>query len=98
MRSEGFLFLSGGLGRDRVRSGFGNAFVHACETVPICLMRCALRIGLYWGCLVGVRGRFAEGIGGGRVVSNALCRWDWWGGRRVGNAVLSHSLSERSLA
>ena len=25
--------------------------------------------------------------GGGRVVSDALCRWDWPGGRRMGGAV-----------
>ena len=44
-------------------------------TFAICPMRCALRIGLYRGCLVAVSG--------GCVVSDALCRGDWWWACRV---------------
>ena len=50
-------------------------------------MRCALRIGLDQGCLVAVSPRCAMEIGGGRVVSDALCRGDWWWACRVGGAV-----------
>ena len=44
-------------------------------------MRCALRIGVDRGRLGGDLCRCAVGIGGGRVVSDALCRCDW--GERV---------------
>ena len=53
----------------------------------MCPMRCALRIGLYQGCLVAVSPRCAVGIGGGRVVSDALCREDWWWACRACGAV-----------
>ena len=39
-------------------------------------MRCALRIGLDGGRLGGDLCRCAVGIGDGRVISDALCRWD----------------------
>ena len=31
--------------------------------------------------------RCAVGIAGGRVASDAVCRWDWQGERGVGSAV-----------
>ena len=62
---------------------FGNAFAHVRgvrarpRTFAICPMRCALRIGLDGGRLGGALCRCAVGIGGGCVVSDAQCRWDW---------------------
>ena len=55
-------------------------------------MRCALKIGLYRDCLVAR----VVGIGRRLVVPDALCRWDWRGGRRVGDAVPLgvHSVAE----
>ena len=84
MRSEGFLFLTGG-------SGGGTVFVSILgmrprafasdrarsRTFAVCPMRCALRIGLDGGRLGGALCRSAVGIGGGLVMSDALCRWDW---------------------
>ena len=91
MRSEGFLFLIGGVwGRDRVRFDFGDGIAHArarSRATAMCPMRCALRIGLYWGCLVAVSPRCTVVIGGGRVVSDALCRGDWWWACRISGAV-----------
>ena len=77
MRSEGFLFLSGG-------SGGGTVFVPISGLWPsttahdrarllpfvLCPMRCALRIGLEGGRLGG-----------------AFCRCDCWGEPGLGGAV-----------
>ena len=52
-------------------------------------MRCALSIGLDRGRLGGDLSRCAMGIGGGRVVSDALRRWDWPGSGRSGGSVTS---------
>ena len=49
--------------------------------------RCVLRIGLDRGGLGGDLCRSAVEVCGGRVGSEAVCCWDWWGGRRVGSAV-----------
>ena len=88
--AKGSCFWVGVWGRDRVRSGFGNVLLYVrsrSRARGICSMRRALRIGVDRGCLVGVLRRCAVGIGGRRVVSDALCPWDWRGGRRVGRAV-----------
>ena len=74
--------------------------VHVCSrsfTVGICLMRCALRIGVDRGRLREDLSRCAvdwpgSGLSGGSVTSLcrcmvALCRWDWRGRRRMGGAV-----------
>ena len=98
--SEGFSFLSGGLGAGRF--GFGNGIVHGRGTDSVCPMRCALRIGVDRGPLGGDLSHCAVGICGGRVASDPLCRWHWLGGRRVGGGVPlgAHSVAElwRSVA
>ena len=45
------------------------------RAVARCSIRCALKIGLDRGRLGGIFCRCAVGIGEGRVVSDALCRW-----------------------
>ena len=84
MRSEGFLFLSGG-------SGGGTVFVSILEMIRSRTtarpMRCALRIGLQGGRLGGALYRCVVGIGGESVVWVALCRGDWRGERGLGGAV-----------
>ena len=50
-RSEGFLFFSGGSGGGTV---FVSILAERPRTSAVCPMRCALRIGLYRGCLVAV--------------------------------------------
>ena len=100
MRSEGFLFLTGG-------SGGGTVFVSILGMRPrafaVCPMRCAL-IGLAWtgvawaepcvavpwGLVLGVSFpmRCAVVICGESVVWVAVCRWDWQGERCVGGAVV----------
>ena len=49
------------------------------RAVARCPMRCALRIRVDPGRLGGGLGRYAVGIAGGRVVSDALRRSDWRG-------------------
>ena len=78
MRSEGFLFLSGG-------SGGGTVFVpilglrsRTFAPFVLCPMRCALRIGLEGGHLGGALWRCAVGTGGESLVWVALCRCDCW--------------------
>ena len=39
-------------------------------------------------CLLGGVWRCTIGICGGRVAWMALCRWDWWRGRRMGGTVV----------
>ena len=79
MRTERFLFLSGG-------SAGGTVLVATVELISRTTAhvrarpryaRCAVPFGLGWGRLGGALRRCAVGIGGGRVVSDALCRWDW---------------------
>ena len=86
MRSEGFLFLSGG-------SWGGTVFVPILEmisrafasdrarprTFVLCPMRCALRIGLEGGRLGEALWRCAVGIGGESLLWAALCRCVCWG-------------------
>ena len=83
MRSEGFLFLSGG-------SGGGTVFVPISglwprpvrerpRTFVLCPMRCALRIGLEGGRLGGALWRCAVVIAQKSLVWVALCRCDCWG-------------------
>ena len=56
----------------------GRGFLSLCRGVGIGGGRgCALRIGLYWGCLVGVGRRCAVVIGGEGMVWVSLCRCDW---------------------
>ena len=53
-----------------------------------CPMRCALRNGLYQGCLVAVSRRRAGVIGGEGMVWVSLCRCDWRGEHGVGAVVI----------
>ena len=79
MRSEGFWFLSGGLGAGPC-SGLGNAFVHGRETFlkrlrDVCEVPDVL---CPYNCPV-------SGLSGGSVTS--LCRGDWSAASRVRCAV-----------
>ena len=102
MRSEGFLFLSGGSGGGTVFvpiSGlFPRAFASVRErsrafasvrarTFVLCPMRCALRIGLPGGRLGEALWRCAVVIGGESLVWVAPCRCDCWGEPGLGGAV-----------
>ena len=94
MRSEGFLFLSGG-------SGGGTVFVPISGLRPrttandrkrlratvLCPMRCALRIGLEGGRLGEALWRCAVVIAGESLVWVAPCGCDCWGEAGLGGAV-----------
>ena len=86
MRSEGFLFLSGG-------SGGGTVFVPISglrpRTFVLCPMRCALRIGLEGGRLGGALWRCAVVIAGESPVWVAPSRCDWWGEPGLGGRAWS---------
>ena len=93
MRSEGFLFLSGG-------SGGGTVFVPISGLWPrttaqdrarsrafvLCPMRCALRIRLEGGRLGEALWRRAVVIGGVVIGGESLV-WDCWGEPGLGGAV-----------
>ena len=94
MRSEGFLFLSGGSGGGTVFvpiSGlWPRAFASVRErsrTTVLCPMRCALRIRLEGGRLGEALWRRAVVIAGESLVWVALCRCDWWAEPGLGGAV-----------
>ena len=90
MRSEGFLFLSGGSGGGTVSFRFWDcrrerlrAFAH--DRV----VRCAVPLGLAsrGGRLGGALCRCAVVIAGKSLVWVALCRGDWWGEPGLNGAV-----------
>ena len=99
MRSEGFLFLSGG-------SGAGTVFVpisglwprttandrERSRTTVLCPTRCALRIRLDGGRLGEALWHRAVAIAGESLVWVAPCRCDCWSGWRRAVVIAGESL------